>query len=239
MINAKKITKKYGGLAVLDNVSFRIQQGEVFGFLGPDGAGKTTLMRILAGFIPATSGAVSVAGYDVSSESMAVRRSIGYLPENVPLYEEMRVKEYLRFRAKIKGIPRGRRKGRMASVMTSCGITDVASRPIRHLSKGHRRRVGLADALIHDPQILILDEPTIGLEPDQIREVRELIKQLGTRRTIILSTHILSEVEMICRRFFIMNAGKIVAEDTMENLREKSQSLEELFVSRTMTDPAQ
>jgi ABC-2 type transport system ATP-binding protein len=218
MIEVSGLVKRYPAVVAVSGVSFRIEKGEVVGFLGPNGAGKTTIMRILSAFIPATAGKATVGGYDVFRDSMAVRRIIGYLPENVPLYPEMRVTEYLNFRAKIKEVPGRERSKRVGWAMDRCDISEVASRPIRHLSKGYRQRVGLADALVHDPPVLILDEPTIGLDPNQIRQVRSLIKNLGEDRTVVLSTHILPEVEMICRRFLIIDSGRIVADNTIENL---------------------
>ncbi|MFH1021756.1 MAG: ATP-binding cassette domain-containing protein, partial [Planctomycetota bacterium] len=185
---------------------------------GPNGAGKTTTMRMLTGFIPPTSGTASIAGHDVFAESLAVRRDIGYLPENVPMYPEMRVEEYLKFRAKLKGVPRRDRARNIAESLESCNIADVRHRIIGQLSKGYRQRVGLADTLVHDPKILILDEPTIGLDPNQIRQIRALIKEIGKTRTVLLSTHILPEVEMVCGRVIIINKGRIVAMDTPDNL---------------------
>ncbi len=219
MIEVRDVVKRFPGVTALDGISFRVERGQIVGFLGPNGAGKTTTMRLLTGYIPADSGTVTVAGENVFSRSLAVQRAVGYLPENVPLYPEMRVREYLFFRAKIKSIPRRKRVGRVGAMMEQCGVLDMAARPIGQLSKGYRQRVGLADALLHDPPILILDEPTIGLDPNQIRQVRKLIQDLGRRRTVILSTHILSEVEMICERFLIVNEGKIVEDGTLEDLR--------------------
>jgi ABC-2 type transport system ATP-binding protein len=195
-----------------------VAPGEIVGFLGPNGAGKTTTMRILSGFLPATGGEVKIGGRDVTRHSLEVRRHIGYLPESCPLYQEMRVSEYLRYRARLKGLPRGRRKERIRKVLEMCGLVDVRRRVIGHLSKGYRQRVGLADSLVHDPDLLILDEPTIGLDPNQIREIRNLIRDLSGRHTILLSTHILPEVEATCERVLILHQGKIVASDTPENL---------------------
>lgn len=220
MIKVLNLTKKFPGTVAVDDVSFNVERGEIVGFLGPNGAGKTTTMRILSGYLPATAGTVEVAGRDVFRESLEVRKRIGYLPENVPLYAEMRVDEYLRFRAKLKGVPVRQCRRRAEEVKELCGLKGEGRRIIGQLSKGYRQRVGLADALVHDPDLLILDEPTIGLDPNQIRQVRGLVRDLARRHTILLSTHILSEVEMICRRVLIIDRGKIVASDTPENLRE-------------------
>jgi ABC-2 type transport system ATP-binding protein len=198
-----------------------VERGEIVGFLGPNGAGKTTTMRMLTGYLPMNAGKIEVAGYDVVKQPQEVRRRIGYLPESCPLYPEMRVDEYLRFRAELKGVKAPARKAKMNEVKEQCGLTDVGKRIIGQLSKGYRQRVGLADSLIHDPDLLILDEPTVGLDPYQIRQVRELIKQLSERHTILLSTHILQEVEAICKRIMIINEGKIVASDTEQNLHRK------------------
>lgn len=214
MIEVKNLTKVYPGIIAVNDISFRVEKGEIVGFLGPNGAGKTTTMRILAGFMPPTNGSVNVAGFDVVRKSLAVRQRVGYLPENNPLYTEMRVGEYLKFRATIKKVPSYNRKGAVDEALARCGLTNVARRIIGQLSKGYRQRVGLADAIVHNPEIIILDEPTIGLDPNQIRDVRALIKELGEKRTVILSTHILSEVELMCKRFLIINKGKIVAEET-------------------------
>ena len=203
----------------VNDVSFDVSRGEIVGFLGPNGAGKTTTMRMLSCYLPASSGSVSVAGYDVFRNSQEVRKKIGYLPENVPLYPEMRVDEYLDFRARLKKVPRKLRHRRVGEVKELCGLQEVGRRIIGQLSKGFKQRVGLADSLVHDPELLILDEPTIGLDPNQIRQVRSLIRELGKRHTILLSTHILSEVEMTCQRVLIIHQGRIVASDTPENLR--------------------
>jgi ABC-2 type transport system ATP-binding protein len=224
MIRVENLTKRYAGVTALQEVSFEVKRGEIVGFLGPNGAGKTTTMRILTGFIPATSGRVEVAGFDVFENSLEVRRRVGYMPENNPLYVDMRVIEYLKFRAKLKGLGRSERKARIARVMEQCGIADVQRRVIGHLSKGYRQRVGLADALLAEPELLILDEPTIGLDPVQIRQVRQLIKDLGRLHTILLSTHILPEVEMTCDRVIIIHRGKILASDTPENLMRTLQA---------------
>jgi ABC-2 type transport system ATP-binding protein len=224
MINVKHLTKRYVNIAAVDDISFDVGEGEIVGLLGPNGAGKTTTMRILTCFMPATEGVATVAGFDVFTDSLNVRQQIGYLPENVPLYLDMRVKEYLMFRAKLKYIPRRERKKKIDYCLEICGISDVQNQITGTLSKGYRQRVGLADALVHDPKILILDEPTIGLDPNQIRQIRQVIKDLGQKHTILLSTHILPEVEMICDRIMIINKGKIVAMDTPENLMKQLKS---------------
>ena len=218
MIEVSNLSKRYVGKTALDGISFEVGQGEIVGFLGPNGAGKTTTIRILTGYLPASSGTASVAGYDVFRDSIQARRKIGYMPENVPLYEDMRVKEYLRFRANLKGM-RGReaRKG-VGDAMELCGLVEMRGKMIGSLSKGYRQRVGLADALVHNPDLLILDEPTNGLDPNQIRRVRELIKKLGLTHTILISTHILSEVEMTCDRVIILDRGRVRAQDTPANL---------------------
>ncbi|VGO20136.1 ABC transporter ATP-binding protein [Pontiella sulfatireligans] len=221
MIKVSEVTKKYPARLAVDNISFEVNRGEIVGFLGPNGAGKTTTMRMLAGYFPMNSGSIEVAGFDVRKDAREVRKRIGYLPESCPLYPEMRVDEYLRFRAELKGVKSSARKAKIAEVKEQCGLTDVGKRIIGQLSKGYRQRVGLADSLVHDPDLLILDEPTVGLDPIQIRQVRELIKQLAERHTILLSTHILQEVEAICERILIINEGKIVASDTEENLHRK------------------
>ena len=218
MIKVENLTKRYAGTQALNDVSFEVKPGEIVGFLGPNGAGKSTTMRILTGFIPASSGRVEVAGFDVFEDSLEVRRRIGYMPENNPLYVDMRVNEYLRFRARLKGVPRSERRQRLEEVCKMCGLTEVQRRVIGQLSKGFRQRVGLADALLAEPDLLILDEPTIGLDPVQIRQVRELIKDLGKRHTILISSHILPEVEMTCNRVIIIHHGRILASDTPENL---------------------
>jgi len=224
MIKVENLTKRFAGVTALNGVSFEVGRGEIVGFLGPNGAGKSTTMRILTGFIPASAGEVTVAGCDVFEESLEVRRHIGYMPENNPLYVDMRVGEYLKFRAKLKGVARADRKERVQEVVEKTGVADVQKRVIGQLSKGYRQRVGLADALLHEPDLLILDEPTIGLDPVQIRQVRELIKELGKQHTILLSTHILPEVEMTCNRVIIIHRGKILASDTPENLRKTLRS---------------
>ena len=224
MIRVENLTKKYAGGEAVRGISFSVEKGEVVGFLGPNGAGKSTTMRILTGFLPATDGQVEVAGAKLPEESLLVRQRIGYMPENVPLYPEMRVEEFLEYRGRLKRVARKDITERVGLVLDQCGLSDVRKKIIGTLSKGFRQRVGLADALIHNPPLLILDEPTAGLDPHQIRSFRELIKDLGRDRTILLSTHILSEVEMVCRRAIIINRGKIEASDTLANLAKRVQS---------------
>lgn len=221
MIKVSGVKKKYPARLAVDNISFEVGRGEIVGFLGPNGAGKTTTMRMLTGYLPMSSGRIEVAGYNVAMQPQEVRKRIGYLPENCPLYPEMRVDEYLRFRAELKGVKASARKAKIAEVKEQCGLTEVGRRIIGQLSKGYRQRVGLADSLVHDPDLLILDEPTVGLDPYQIRQVRELIKQLSEKHTILLCTHILPEVEAICERILIINEGRIVADDAEENLHRK------------------
>jgi ABC-2 type transport system ATP-binding protein len=221
MIEVDKLTKRYGPITAIRDVSFSVAPGEIVGFLGPNGAGKSTTMRILACFLPASGGTARVAGFDVFRESMEVRQRIGYLPENVPLYNDMRVAPYLDFVAEVKGVPRSARRRRVAEVMERCLIDDVQTRLIRNLSKGYRQRVGLAQALVSDPHVLILDEPTIGLDPAQIAEIRTLIKSLAGEHTVILSTHILPEVAMVCSGVVIINRGSIVAQGPIDRLVEQ------------------
>ena len=218
MIKVEQLTKKYPGVTAIKSLSFDVDKGEIVGFLGPNGAGKSTTMRILSSFMPATSGRAYIAGHDVFRDSLNARRHLGYLPENVPLYGDMRVNEYLRYRGSLKGLAGANLRKRVGAVKELCSVKEVENNMISTLSKGFRQRVGLAEALIHEPDLLILDEPTIGLDPNQIRQVRELIKSLGKRHTILLSTHILSEVEITCSRVIIINRGKIEASDTPENL---------------------
>src|SRR5947209_17328445 len=219
MIEVGNLTKRYAGHTALSNISFSVARGEVVGLLGPNGAGKSTTMRILSCFMPATSGTVRVAGLDVFRQSDEVRRRIGYMPENNPLHYDLRVREYLKFRARLKGLSRKRSRERVDVVTEQCGLTDVSKRIIGHLSKGYRQRVGLADALVHDPELIILDEPTIGLDPNQIRSVRQLIKNLAHAHTVLISTHILSEAEVTCSRMVFMYEGRILAADTPDNLQ--------------------
>ena len=223
MIKVDALTKYYGARAVVSDVSFSVKEGEILGFLGPNGAGKTTTMRILAGFMPATSGTASVAGYDVFAQSLDARRCVGYLPENVPMYPEMTVRSYLDYQATLRSVPRASRAARVRQVAERCRVDDVLDTRIGKLSKGYRQRVGLAQAIVHDPKVLILDEPTVGLDPNQISQTRALIKSLGGSHTIILSTHILPEVSMTCDRVAIINEGHLVAQDTPENLTRRLQ----------------
>jgi ABC-2 type transport system ATP-binding protein len=219
MIEVRDLTKRYAGMTAIDRLSFTVDPGEVVGFLGPNGAGKSTTMRILSCFMPATSGSAKVAGFDVFHEPNEVRRRIGYMPENNPLHREMRVREYLKFRGSLKGMRGARLRGQLDEVMAQCGLADVRGRIIGHLSKGYQQRVGLADALLNKPDLIILDEPTIGLDPNQIRSVRQMIKDLSRNHTVLISTHILPEVEMTCSRVLILHEGTIRAADTPDNLQ--------------------
>jgi ABC-2 type transport system ATP-binding protein len=218
MIKVENLTKRYAGQPAIRDLNFEVSRGEIMGFLGPNGAGKTTTMRILASFMPPTSGRATIAGFDVFEQSLQARAHLGYMPENVPLYSDMRVTEYLRYRAALKAVQHRRITERVGDVKELCGLKSVENKLIGALSKGYRQRVGLADALLAEPDLLILDEPTIGLDPNQIRQVRELIKNLGEQHTILLSTHILPEVEMTCSRVIIIHKGRIEACDTPENL---------------------
>jgi len=219
MIEVEKLTKVYVDVPVVNDVSFFVPEGQVVGFLGPNGAGKTTAMRMITAFLPPTAGRIVVAGVDLDQDPVGLRSNVGYLPENVPLYPEMRVDEYLHFRASVEGVPRAEIRARMDEVVDRCLLGDVRRQVVGTLSKGYRQRVGLAGALIHKPQVLILDEPTVGLDPNQIIKVRELITELGADHTVILSTHILPEVEQVCERVFIIDRGRIVADGTPEALR--------------------
>ncbi len=218
MIEARHLTKRYAGRTAVDHISFEVGQGEIVGFLGPNGAGKSTTLRMLTCFLSASEGTATVAGYDIGEDSVEVRKRIGYMPENVPLYPDMRVVEYLMFRARLKGMAYAEARGAVAEAMDTCGLSSVGKKMIATLSKGYRQRVGLADALVNKPGLLILDEPTNGLDPGQIRQSRELIKYLGEKHTILISTHILSEVEMTCGRVVIIDRGKIRASDSPKNL---------------------
>lgn len=219
MIEVEHLTKDYGSVVAVRDVSFSVGKGEVVGFLGPNGAGKSTTMRILVGFLGATSGKVTIGGHDIATESLKARRQIGYMPEAAPLYPEMRVREYLAFRAAAKQVPRKERKRAVERAMQQAAVTEMTDTLVQHLSKGYRQRVGLADALVGSPPLLILDEPTAGLDPNQIREVRRLIRGLGETHTILLSTHILSEVESTCDRAIVIDRGRLVAEGSLEELR--------------------
>ena len=225
MIKVENLTKRYAGVPAIQNLSFEVAKGEIVGFLGPNGAGKSTTMKILTGYLPATSGHASIAGFDVFTQSLEARRRLGYLPENTPLYTDMRVGEYLRYRARLKGVPSSKLRERVGDVVELCSLREVERKIIGALSKGYRQRVGLADALVHDPELLILDEPTIGLDPNQIRQVRELIKNLGGKRTVLISTHILPEVEIMCSRVIVIHKGQIRASDTADNLLKNHRSL--------------
>jgi ABC-2 type transport system ATP-binding protein len=218
MIEVKNLTKQFGPITAIRDVSFHVKKGEILGFLGPNGAGKTTTIRILTGLFPATSGSAHVAGFDVFDESIEVRRRLGYLPENVPVYNEMPVTAYLKFAASIKGIAARNITKEVAKVLDQCGLTQVGNRIIANLSKGFRQRIGIAQAMLFDPQVLILDEPTIGLDPKQVTEIRKLIMGFAGEKTVILSSHILPEVSMMCGRVAIINNGHIVAVDTPERL---------------------
>ncbi|MEI6492236.1 MAG: ATP-binding cassette domain-containing protein [Verrucomicrobiota bacterium] len=237
MIKVEQLTKCYGQVKAVDSIDFEVAKGEIVGFLGPNGAGKSTTMKILAGFLPPTSGRAEVAGRDVFCESLRARENIGYLPENVPLYPDMRVHEYLRYRAALKGVPGRRMNERVGDVLDLCGLNDVQKTIIGRLSKGYRQRVGLADAMVHEPDLLILDEPTIGLDPNQIRLVRDLIRNLKRHHTILLSTHILSEVEMLCSRVIIINKGRIEALDSPQNLRARLGVAGHIFLEARVPEP--
>jgi ABC-2 type transport system ATP-binding protein len=219
LIAVTHLTKRYGAHVAVNDVSFHVGPGEVVGFLGPNGAGKSTTLRILAGFLGPTSGSVAIAGHDVVEDSFEARRCVGYMPESVPLYPEMRVVEYLRFRAELKRVPRARRAAHVEEAMSKAGVLDVAHKRIGHLSKGYRQRVGLADAIVAKPPIVVLDEPTAGLDPNQIREARALVRELGRDHTVIVSTHILSEVEACATRVLLIHLGQLVAEGPTDDIR--------------------
>ena len=230
MIEVSNLTKRYGPITAVDDISFGVQKGEIVGFLGPNGAGKTTTMRMLTCFLPATAGTATIAGLDVFDQSLEVRRKIGYLPERPPLYVDMTVHAYLHYVASLSGLTGKDRERRIDAVEDRCSITAVDGRLIGHLSKGYRQRVGLAQALIHDPEVLILDEPTSGLDPKQINEIRGLIKELASEHTILLSTHILPEIEMTCERVIIINEGRIVARERIEDLSKGLRKSEKVFL---------
>lgn len=236
MIKVEHLTKYFGNVKAVDDISFKVDKGEIVGFLGPNGAGKTTTMRILAGFLPPTSGSAWVEGIDVLQQSLKVRQQVGYFPERVPLYPDMRVLSFLNFAAEVKAVPRKARKKKVDEAMDICGVTQMSKKLIGHLSKGYRQRVCLAQALINDPEVLILDEPTIGLDPEQITEIRNMIKNLRGKRTIMLSTHILPEVSMTCERVIIIDQGKLVVEDTPENLNNRLRTSNRIMV--TVEGPA-
>jgi gliding motility-associated transport system ATP-binding protein len=230
VIEVQHLTKRYGRVTAVDDVSFRVERGEILGFLGPNGAGKSTTMRILSGYMPATEGRANVAGFDVFDKPIEAKRRIGYLPETPPLYPDMTVREYLDFVARIKGVPSKEKKERVNAVMTRTHVADMAERHCGKLSKGYKQRVGLAQALIHNPEVLILDEPTAGLDPKQIIETRELIRSLAGDHTIVLSTHILPEVAQTCQRVVIINKGRVVAVDTPDNLTARLKGAETMYV---------
>jgi ABC-2 type transport system ATP-binding protein len=238
MIEAKALTKRYGDVVAVNGVSFSVERGEVVGFLGPNGAGKTTTMRMLTGFVPPTDGSATIAGHDIFEDPLAARRAIGYLPETPPLYPEMSVESYLRYVAKIKDVPRARLKESIDRALSRCALTDVRGRVIGTLSKGYRQRVGLAQAIVHDPPVLILDEPTVGLDPVQIGEIRGLIAELAsgsgdTQHTVVLSTHIMAEVRAICRRVILINEGRKTVDAPLEELTREGRTLESLFARET------
>lgn len=231
MIEVEGLTKTYGDVVVVDNVTFTVESGEILGFLGPNGAGKTTTMRMLTGYLPPTDGTARIVGYDVFKESLKVRRQIGYLPEQVPLYNDMSVSSYLNFVARVKSTESRTRFDMINEILRNCGLKEVENKTIGKLSKGYKQRVGLAQALIGNPQVLILDEPTTGLDPRQIAQIRDMIKQLALGHTIVLSTHILPEVSMVCDKVIIINNGKIVAQDSVENLTRELTKTQMTFLT--------
>ncbi len=231
MIEVEHVSKVYSGRKAVDDVSFKVEKGEILGFLGPNGAGKTTTMRILTCYMPSTEGTARIAGYDVFEDSLEVRKRIGYLPENPPVYPEMTVQSYLHFVAKIKGARSGQRKSQVDEAIGKCNLGDVRNRIIGKLSKGYKQRVGLAQALLNNPEVLFLDEPTLGLDPKQIHEVRSLIKGLASDHTVVLSTHILPEVSMTCSRVVIINKGKVVAMDTPEGLARQMEGADRISLT--------
>lgn len=239
MIKVENLTKRYAGFTAISNLSFGVEKGEIVGFLGPNGAGKSTTMKILTGYLPPTSGRASINGFDIFERSLEARRQLGYLPESTPLYTDMRVGEYLRYRANLKGVAGSKITDAVGEVLELCNLREVERKIIGSLSKGYRQRVGLADALVHDPALLILDEPTIGLDPNQIRQVRELVKNLGGRRTVLISTHILPEVEIMCSRVIVIHKGQIRASDTPENLLKNHRATGSIRVEAIVgNDPA-
>ena len=224
MIEVKNVTKKFGNFTAVDNITFTVNDGEVVGFLGPNGAGKSTTMNMITGFTEPTEGTIIIDGYDIQKKPLKAKKCIGYMPEGVPLYSELTVKEFVTYMAELKGMPRNEKKEKVNEVLEETGLTDVSKKLIRNLSRGYRQRVSFAGALIGDPKVIILDEPTVGLDPKQIADIRKLIKDLGKKHTVILSSHILSEVSQICEKVIIINKGKIVAIDTPENLEKKTQN---------------
>jgi len=245
MIEARELSKRYGDIVAVDGVSFSVGRGEVVGFLGPNGAGKTTSMRMLTGFLPPTNGTAVIAGHDIFEDPIAARRSVGYLPESPPLYPEMTVTSFLDYVARIKDVPRARRRSAVDRALERCALVDVRKRVIGTLSKGFKQRVGLAQAIVHDPPVLILDEPTIGLDPLQVREIRGLIAELAApakgeeQQTVVLSTHILAEVEAICRRVILINEGRKAVDAPLADLTRGGHSLEEIFARETARDVAE
>jgi ABC-2 type transport system ATP-binding protein len=223
VVEVRHLTKRYGGKSALEDLSFDVKRGEILGLLGPNGAGKTTTMRILTSYLAPSAGKVHINGYSTATDSMDVRRQIGYMPESVPLYPEMRVREYLAYRGSLKGLTRARNRGRLAEVMAQCALEDVHRQVIGSLSRGYQQRVGLADALLNEPPLLILDEPSIGMDPNQIREVRELIRGLAGKHTVIFSSHILSEIELVASRVLILHKGRLVASDSTLQLKQSGQ----------------
>jgi ABC-2 type transport system ATP-binding protein len=238
MIEVRNLTKRYGDVVAIRDISFTAATGQVLGFLGPNGAGKTTTMRVITGYMPATSGTVKVAGYDIFDDSFEVRKRIGYLPESPPLYNDMTVTAYLRFVGRIRGIPKAELGDSVDRVLRTCGLAEVTDRVIGHISKGYRQRVGLAQALIHNPSVLVLDEPTLGLDPRQIIGIRRLIRELAGERTVILSTHILPEVTQLCEKVVIINEGRIAIEDTLANLTQ-DMTLEQVFLRYIAKEPVE
>ena len=231
MIEVKKVTKKYGNFTAVDNITFNVKDGEVVGLLGQNGAGKSTTMNMITGFIEPTEGTIIINGYDIMKKSLKAKKQIGYMPENVPLYPELTVKEFVSYMAELKLVVRKERKQEVENVIKETGLEEVKNKLIRNLSRGYKQRVSMAGALVGNPEVLILDEPTVGLDPKQIIEIRNLIKNLGKKHTVILSSHILSEISQICERVVILNKGKIVAIDTPENLEEKTKEQNVLFVT--------
>ena len=231
LIEVKKVTKKYGNFTAVDNITFNVKDGEVVGLLGQNGAGKSTTMNMITGFIEPTEGTIIINGYDIMKKSLKAKKQIGYMPENVPLYPELTVKEFVSYMAELKLVVRKERKQEVENVIKETGLEEVKNKLIRNLSRGYKQRVSMAGALVGNPEVLILDEPTVGLDPKQIIEIRNLIKNLGKKHTVILSSHILSEISQICERVIILNKGKIVAIDTPENLEEKTKEQNVLFVT--------
>jgi ABC-type multidrug transport system ATPase subunit len=240
MIEVSQLEKKYGDFTALHGITFRVEKGEIVGLLGPNGAGKSTTMKILSAFMPASNGSAKVAGFDVFEDPMEVKKRVGYLPENPPLYLDMRVKEYLAFVAELKQVPSAKIEERLTYVLSHCGLADRAQSVIRNLSKGYRQRVGIAQAIVHDPEVVILDEPTVGLDPVQIVEIRNLIKNLAKTHTVILSTHILPEVMMTCDRVVLINRGRVLADGSVASLTQGSAgNLEQAYLKIISEDAHQ